>query len=1070
MASLSTPPPRHRRHVQIPSKGDPAAATGMTSVQQVDAVAVHQELTQAIEGEVRFGTTSLAMYANDSSNFRQIPIGVVVPRTTEDVVATHRVCSRHGAPILNRGGGTSLSGETVNYAVVIDHSKYLRHMGDVDTDRRVVTVEPGAINEKVNEHTGAQAHLVFGPDPSSHSRCAIGGNIGNNSCGIHSVQAQFYGDGPRTSDNVEALEIVTYDGERFWVGSNEEDDLDRIIAEGGRKGEIYRQLRDFRDRYADQIRAGFQPVDELPRRVSGYNLDELLPERGFNVARALVGTEGTCVTVLNATLKLIPELHERALVVVAFEDISHAGDAVPGIMERFRPIALEAIDHLLFEDEREQHMKKHGLDRLPSRPGDCAWLLVQFGSDDADDAREQAQEFVDWLAEETDVDHGSVGFYESEQLGGDTEAIWQVREGGLGATAFPPDGRDHWPGWEDSAVPPEVVGPYLRDLQDLYDRYGYRGAMYGHLGQGCVHSRISFDLRTAQGVKDYRAFMEEAADLVVSYHGSLSGEHGDGQQKAELLEKQYGPDLVQAMRDFKRIWDPQWKMNPGKVVDPFKLDEDLRLGTSYNPPRPDVKFAYEKDGGDFAHAALRCVGVGKCRNPDGDEVMCPSYQVTQEEEHTTRGRARLLFEMLQGDVITDGWQSMEVYDALDLCLSCKGCTNDCPVNVDMPTYKAEFLHKHFKSVRRWRPRYAYAFGFIDRASRIAARIPEIANAVTQTPGLSRLVKWVGGLDQQRDLPSFAPMTLQQWWQQRGGTRNPGGRRVVLWPDTFNNHLHTHVGVACVEAIEDAGWQVVIPEGHVCCGRPLYDYGFLDIAERYLHRVLDALRDEIRAGTPVVGMEPSCLAVFKDELTGILPHDDDAQRLAQQSYHFAEFFDTFDVEVPRIDGDALLWGHCHHRATGGIDPEQQVLQDGMGLEVESLSGGCCGLAGSWGFEDGKYDISMDCGEHAGLLPAVRDADDDTVVVADGFSCQTQIQQAGSGRRALHTAEVMQLARHHGSLDRADGSRRPEDVVPAERPAPPTATRVARTAAAAGLGLGLAAAAVAGTARLWDTVSG
>ena len=1065
MASLSTPPPRDRQHVGIPSKGDPAAATGMTSVAQVDAVAVHQELAAAVEGEVRFGTTSLAMYANDASNFRQVPIGVVVPRTTDDVVTTHRVCSRHGVPILNRGGGTSLSGETINYAVVVDHSKYLRHIGDTDAERRTVTVQPGAINETVNEKTGEQANLVFGPDPSSHSRCAIGGNIGNNSCGIHSVQSQFYGPGPRTSDNVEALEVVTYDGHRFWVGCDEEDDLDRIIAEGGRKGAIYRQLRDLRDRYADQIRAGFQDVDELPRRVSGFNLDELLPERGFNVARALVGTEGTCATVLNATLKLTPSLHERALVVVAYRDIAHAGDAIPSIMANFRPIALEAIDHLLFEDEREQHMKEQGLDQLPSRPGDRAWLLVQFGSDDPDDARDQAREFKRWLEDEAEVEHGSVGIYESEQLGGDTEALWQVREGGLGATAFPPDGRDHWPGWEDSAVPPERVGAYIRDLQDLYDRYGYRGAMYGHLGQGCIHSRISFDLRSPEGVRQYRAFMEEAADLVVSYGGTLSGEHGDGQQKAELLERQFGADLIQAMRDFKRIWDPEWKMNPGKVVDPFKLDEDLRLGTNYNPPRPDVKFAYEQDGGDFAHAALRCVGVGKCRNPEGAEVMCPSYQVTQEEEHTTRGRARLLFEMLQGDVITDGWQSREVYDALDLCLACKGCTNDCPVNVDMPTYKAEFLHHHFRSARRWRPRYAYAFGFIDQAARLASLAPAVVNAVTQSPVLSRVAKWLGGIDQQRDLPTFAPMTLQHWFRERGGTANPTGRRVVLWPDTFNNHLHTDVGVACVEALEESGWQVVIPDTHVCCGRPLYDYGFLDAAERYLRRTLDVLRDEIRAGTPVVGMEPSCLAVFKDELTGLLPHDEDAQRLARNSYHFAEFLHAHDVEVPEMAGDALLWGHCHQRATGGIDTEREVLQDEMGLEVDSLSGGCCGLAGSWGFEDGKYDISMDCGEHAGLLPAVREADDSTLVVADGFSCQTQIEEAGTGRQALHTAQVLQLARHAGSTN--DG-RRPEEVAATSRPRPGRATSVARAAgatlaAAAALGVGAALG-----ARVWDTV--
>jgi Fe-S oxidoreductase len=596
------------------------------------------------------------------------------------------------------------------------------------------------------------------------------------------------------------------------------------------------------------------------------------------------------------------------------------------------------------------------------------------------------------------------------------------------------------------------MAEYVHDLKELYRKYGLSGAFYGHFGQGCLHSRISFDLRSPKGVKDYRAFLEEAADLVVSYGGTLSGEHGDGQQRAELLVKQYGEELLQAMREFKLIWDPQWKMNPGKVIDPYRLDENLKLGTDYNPPRPSVRFAYKEDKGDFAHTALRCVGVGKCRVPTADQTMCPSYQVTKEEMHSTRGRARLLFEMLRGEVITDGWASKEVYEALDLCLSCKGCTNDCPVNVDMPTYKAEFLYHHYRSLRRWRPRTAYAFGYIDKASRLVSRVPELANFASQTPGLSALLKAAAGIDRKRTLPTFAPMTLQEWFRHRGGTANPTGRPVVLFPDTFNNHLHTAVGVACVEAIEEAGWQVVMPDGHLCCGRPLYDYGLLDSAERYLRRLLDGLRPYVRAGTPVVGMEPSCLAVFKDELTKMLPHDDDAERLRRNAFHFGEFFEAFELDVPRYDGQALLWGHCHHRATGGVDTEKQVLER-MGARVESLAGGCCGLAGSWGFEKGKHDISMLCGDEA-LLPAVRQAAASAVVVANGFSCKTQIEQAGTGRRALHLAEVMRLARQIGPVT----SGPPEAQAPTSRPRPPLARRVARTAGP----LAVAAAAAAGTA--------
>src|SRR5579875_1073514 len=1041
---------------QVPAKTDPAVPGPPRAMERIDVVRLRRALRKAVKGEVRFDPASLALYANDSSNFRQVPIGVVVPMTVDDVVAAHRVCHDFGAPILNRGGGTSLSGETVNYAVVIDHSKYLTGIGDIDPERRLVTCEPGVINEELNRHTGKH-NVVFGPDPSSHSRCVIGGNIGNNSCGIHSVQSQLYGPGPRTSDNTHALEVVTYDGSRFWVGNDEEGKLDEIIAQGGRKGEIYAALRGLRDTYADEIRARFPSVAEVPRRVSGYNLDELLPEKGFNVARALVGTESTCVTVLRAVLMLTPALLQRTLVVVGYPVLADAAEHCTEIIEKWRPIGLEGLDEELIREQAAQHMHVKDIEELP-RDGSRAWLLVQFGADSAEESEDTARQFADWLQKDKGYDAGRILIMPSKQEGGQSQDIWEIREGGLGSTAFA-RGEDNWPGWEDSAVPPDKLGGYVIDLRHLMNRHGLKGAMYGHFGQGCIHCRLSFNLREKEGIANYRSFLEEAADLVASYGGTLSGEHGDGQQRAELLERQYGPTIVAAMREFKRIWDPDWKMSPGKVVDPYRLDEDLKLGADYNPPRPEVKFAYPEDKGDFAHATLRCVGVGKCRVPEGSPTMCPSYQVTREEKHSTRGRARLLFEMLQGEVITDGWQSREVYDALDLCLACKGCTNDCPVSVDMPTYKAEFLYHHYKSARRWRPRYAYAFGYIDKAARLASLAPELANFATRTPGLRRLAKLAAGIDRRRPLPEFAPMTLQEWFRRRGGTANPNGQPVVLFPDTFNNYLHTDVGVACVEAIEAAGWRVIMPGQHVCCGRPLYDYGFLDSAERYLRRVLDVLREHVRAGTPVVGMEPSCLAVFKDELRRMLPHDDDAGRLAGNAYHFAEFFTAFGIKPPRLRGQAVLWGHCHHRATGGVEPEKHLLEQ-MGLDVESLQGGCCGLAGSWGFEDGKYQISMDCGEQA-LLPAVRGADPDTLIVANGFSCKTQIADAGTGRHALHTAEVMAVARERAA---AGVQRRGE---PAEdghgrRPQPPASRRTARIALAVSPAAVAAGSAVLGAA--------
>ncbi len=957
---------------------------------------LEEALRDAVEGEVRFDAGSRAMYATDASNFRYPPIGVVIPKTIDDVVAAHRVCAEHDAPLLSRGAGTSLSGETVNHAVVIDFSKYLHHVLDVDAERRLVRAQPGAINDVVNEHTRPHG-LVFGPDPSTHAYCTIGGNVGNNSCGIHSVQARTRGSGSRTSDNTESLEVLTYDGLRMTVGPTSEEELARIIAEGGRRGQIYADLKALRDKYADVIRERF--VD-IPRRVSGYNIDELLPEKGFNVARALVGTEGTCVTVLEATLQLVPDPPAKSLMVIGYDTIFNAADHLETILE-YGPLACEAIDQRLHDNEVALGMNPDALSMLPDG---SAWVLIEVGGDTKQESDAKAREIAARLESDPNPPAGTNLFDDA----GQEQRLWEVREAGLGATAFPPDSSgDHWPGWEDSAVDPSVVRPYLRDLGALYDEYDFHGALYGHLGDGCIHSRINFDLTTPGGLTHYRRFMEEAADLVVSYGGSLSGEHGDGQQKGELLPRMYGDELMEAFREFKRIWDPRNRMNPGKVVDARPLDQNLRLGTDYNPVRPPTKFHWVDDSGDFAHATLRCVGVGKCREPDGVDVMCPSFIATREEKYTTRGRARLLFEMLQNEVITDGWRSNEVAESLDLCLSCKGCTRDCPVHVDMPTYKAEFLHHHWKG--KLRPRHTYAFGYIDKWLRLAGKAPRLVNAVSQAPGIGRLVMRAAGATPERRMPELAHQSLQDWFAERG-TRNPAGQRVLVWPDTFNNRLHADTGRAAVEVLEDAGFQVVMPQGHVCCGRPLYDYGFLDSATKYLKRSLAAVRDEIRRGTPMVGMEPSCIATFKDELSKLLPHDDDGIRLRQNVYHFGEFLEHFDVDVPQIgDGEkALMWGHCHHKATGGMDAEQSVLER-MGYEVEEVTGGCCGLAGSWGFEGGHHDLSMQMGE-AGLLPAVRKASPRTPIIADGFSCQTQAEH-GANRKPQHLAELIRSGRRN-----------------------------------------------------------
>ena len=1001
-----------------------AAVTAATGL---DTKALERDLHSALEGEVRFDAGSRALYSTDGSNYRQVPIGVVVPRTTDDVIAAIKTCSEHDAPVFSRGGGTSLAGQCCNVAVVLDFGKYLNAILEIDYERKLARVQPGAILDHLRKETEPHGS-TYGPDPSTHDHCTFGGMIGNNSCGVHSVLTQLFGRGPLTADNVAELEVVTYRGDRLRLSQGE----NAIEGPGG--GELAAKLRDLIARYADFVRERYP---KIPRRVSGYNLDRLLPENDFNVAAALCGTESTCATVLEATVHLVDWPKARSLLIVGYDDAATAADHVPQVLEH-EPIGFEGVDDVLIEDMTLVGLHKEEVTLLPDGRG---FLLVEFGGETKEESDAKAQKLMKELKKERGHS-GPTGMklYDDPQQ---EQHVWEVREAGLGATAFIPGKEDTYEGWEDSAVPPERLGEYLRRLRELAGRYEYESALYGHYGQGCVHARWNFDLKTKEGIEKFRHFLDESSDLVLELGGSLSGEHGDGQSRAELLPKMFGDDLVAAFREFKSIWDPDWKMNPGKVVDPYRITDNLRLGTDYRPPPVRTHFSYPEDGGSFAHATVRCVGIGKCRRTEGG-VMCPSYMVTREEMHSTRGRARLLFEMASNrGPITDGWRSEEVFDALDLCLSCKGCTNDCPVSVDMPTYKAEFLSHYYEG--RLRPRHAYAFGLIDKAARVASLMPGAVNFLTQTPPFDRVAKLAAGMASEREIPAFAPEALRRWFARRG-ERHPGGRRVILWPDTFSNYFHPEVGVAAVEALEAAGFRVTMPLGHVCCGRPLYDYGMLGAARKYLDRVLDEFRDDIRAGVPVVGIEPSCLAVFKDELPQLIADDEDATRLAKQSFHFAEFLAREGFEPPQLRGKAVLHGHCHQKATGGIEDERSLLER-MGVEVELPDSGCCGLAGSWGFEAEHYDVSMACGERV-LLPAVRRASADALIVADGFSCRTQIEQGRTGRRALHLAQVLELARRFGP--EGPGGSRPEQHCAAQ-PQPPRATRIARVAVPAAAAL-------------------
>ncbi|MBV9421610.1 MAG: FAD-binding protein [Solirubrobacterales bacterium] len=965
-------------------------ATPPRSAREVDARALAQELSRQVRGEVRFSPGSRALYANDGSVYRQLPIGVVIPRDAADVVTAVEVCREHGAPVGARGTGTGLAGQTVNEAVIFDFSKYMNKIVEFDPEQRFACVQPGIVldwlRDKAEEH-----QLTFGPDPATHSRCTLGGMIGNNSCGTHSIVAGV------TADNIQSLDVVLYDGARMTLPSSvDEGELEHTIAAGGRSGEIYAQLRDLRDRYAELIRERYP---RIPRRISGYNLDRLLPEHGFNLAAAMVGTEATCALVLEARCQLIDSPQHRSLALVGYQDCPEASDQVPWVME-FGPIGLETFDRRLVRNEIALGRKR----RTDLLPDGEAWLLVEFGGDSKEGADEQGERFTEAVRKAGG--HKGVKLYEDVD---EIAQVWEIREGGVGHSKIPGE-HPGWPSWEDAAVAPERIGDYLRDLEGLCAKHGRRiSCLFGHVGHGCVHSRIDWDFLTPDGVRNYRAFMEDAGDLIASYRGSLSGEHGDGHARAELLPKMFGPELVEAFREFKAIWDPDWKMNPGKVVDPYPLDTHLRMDPTYRTRPVSTEFGFPGDHGSFAAAAERCFGVGACR--DQNAVMCPSYQVTLEEKHSTRGRARLLFEMMRSDSpLEDGWRNEEVKEALDLCLACKGCLHECPVRVDMATYKAEFL-SHFYA-GRLRPRQAYALGLIRWEAQLAARAPRLANMLTQRQPFAALGKRITGIAPERSMPPFAHRTFKSWFAGRQAATGGGRRRVLLWPDTFNDHFHPEVAVAATEVLEAAGFEVAVPERSLCCGRPLYDYGMLKLARRLLHQVLDGLRAEIRAGTPVVALEPSCRAVFRNELTNMLPHDEDAKRLARQTHSLGEFLATQakDRDLPRLERKALVHFHCHQRATSDTDCDQAVF-DRIGLDYEVLDTGCCGLAGSFGYERGeRYEVSVKAAERT-LLPAVRGASAHALVMTDGFSCRSQIEH-GSDRSALHLAQVLQMALHEG----------------------------------------------------------
>jgi FAD/FMN-containing dehydrogenase/Fe-S oxidoreductase len=944
--------------------------------------AIRDGLARSIDGDVLFDATSRALYAADASNYRRVPIGVVNPRHEGDVARTLELACENRLPILPRGAGTALAGQTANTAIVLDFSRYMNRVLAIDPQQRIATVEPGLVQSHLD--TALAPHgLFFAPDPATKDRCTLGGMIGNNSCGAHSAA---YG---KTVDNVVNLDVMLYDGTRITLGAGGEGEYAAAVAAGGRPAEVYRKARTLIDSCAPLVHEHYP---RIPRRVSGYNLDELLPERGFNLARALVGSEGTLAIVLKATVRVVPKPQRLALVVLGFDDIFVAADQMPWLLNH-RPEALEG-----FDDRLAQFAKAKGLDAVRMLPNGRAFLIVELGGANEDEVRERANRMVQ-EAERNPVCIGrTVLLDRAGQL-----AVWGLRESGLGASALIPGNPRTWPGAEDCAVPPAMLGDYLRRFKETLDRYQLSAATYyGHFGEGCVHCRINFDFFSKPGIATFRAAMTDIADLVAQFGGSLSGEHGDGLARSELLPKIFGNRLLGAFRDFKSAFDPDRKMNPGVIVDPEPLDSHLKVGANYSPRIITTHFDFSGEGG-LAGATLKCVGIGKCRKT-GSGTMCPSYMATGNELYSTRGRAHLIHESLTSDLLANGFSDDALYESLQLCLSCKACKSECPASVDIAAYRAEFLANYFRSHRR--PLALRFFGYIHEAARFASYAPRIANTLSSGP-FGVLLRRMLGFHPERDLPSFAPVTFRQWFRKRG-THNPSGSEVLLFADTFNNFFEPEIAIAATEVIERAGFRVLIPESDVCCGRPLYEQGMLDAARARMLETTAALTPFVQRGVKVVGLEPSCVLTFRDELPTLFPHVAEARALADNTLLFDEFL-THQAPAflsPQIRGHALVHGHCHRKALAGMTNELALLSSASDLTVEAPDAGCCGMAGAFGYGKDRFELSRAIGERV-LLTAINASPPSTKIIADGFACRAQIRQFCDGREPLHLAQALNL---------------------------------------------------------------
>ena len=925
-------------------------------------------LRRAGVNDVDDSTRRRAEYSTDASNYRVVPAVVVFPRHPDEVAAAVEVARTAGVPLTARGGGTSIAGNAVGTGIVVDFERHLNRVLSIDAETAMATVEPGVILDEL-QRRAAPFGLRFGPDPSTHARCTLGGMIGNNACGS---RALAYG---RTADNVSTLDVITADGlaftaRRYGRGAG---------AVTGPEAGLLRRLGDEIEAHLGLVRTEF---GRFGRQVSGYSLEHLLPENGFNVARMLSGTEGSLAVMTAATVNLVRAPAASALAVLGYPDMAAAADAVPALLPH-RPVALEGLDSRIVDVIR----RRRGSAGVPALPRGDGWLFAELAGDTPAEAEAAARALA----------RASGAVDTSVLTGAPAAALWRIREDGAGLAGRSPSGAPAWPGWEDAAVPPQQLGNYLRGFYALLAEHGLQTLAYGHFGDGCIHARIDFPLERAP--KRMREFVLAAGALVAAHGGSMSGEHGDGRARSELLSLMYSRDALTLQARIKDLFDPRDKFNPGIIVRPVPLDADLRVPAA-TPLRRNLAFAYPHDGGDFTSAVHRCVGVGKCRadTTAAGGVMCPSYLATRDEKDSTRGRARVLQEMANGSLVAQGWKSDEVLESLDLCLSCKGCSVDCPAGVDMATYKAEALHQRYR--RRLRPVAHYSLGWLPRWANVAAHSPRLVNALLWLPPLALVVKLAGGIDRRRPLPSFARQTFREWFDARPARAE--GDPVLLWVDTFTDHFSPEVGRAAVAVLEDAGFRVEIPRRDTCCGLTWISTGQLDGARRQLRRTLENLGPALAAGVPIVGLEPSCTAALRSDAAELLPGEPRAAALATSVRTVAELLSARATWTPpSLSGvTAVAQPHCHQHAVMGWDADAALLAT-AGADVTAV-GGCCGLAGNFGVERGHYDVSVAVARTA-LLPAIESAPD-AVVLADGFSCRTQLEQL-AGRDSRHMVQLL-----------------------------------------------------------------